>query len=384
MRDHFNCNSVPLNSTMQWMGKHKVLCIDDEVDNVEALERLFRKKYDIIKATSGQEALDWLNQNPGPIALIITDQRMPEMTGVEFLEKTLSSHPETVRILLTGYTDLESVILAVNQGQIYRYLTKPWDPLDLSQTVERAIERYELSQELKEKNKELAIAIEELRTLDEAKSNFMILINHELKTPLTSILNFGSLLEETELDEDQKKYLNRIKKSTGRLKNLVDDVLLIMKAETQQLKTDKKSVAIEPVVEAIARALKSDLASKKQTVRLKTSQSHIDCNELILQQVLTRLLQNAQKFGTPEQPILIECQLLANSKTQVKISNNGPQISEKIMEKIFKPFHIEENIMNHSTGTGLGLTVCQSLLHLVQSGIQLRNTSSGVTLFFEI
>ena len=104
------------------MTKHTILCVDDEIDNVDALERLFRKKYTVLKATSGAEALKVLDEHQGPVALIITDQRMPEMTGVEFLEKTLDSHPETVRILLTGYTDLESVIMVGNKGQNFKYL----------------------------------------------------------------------------------------------------------------------------------------------------------------------------------------------------------------------------------------------------------------------
>src|SRR6202012_3259788 len=124
----------------------------------------------------------------------VTDQRMPGMTGVELLSESMESTPDAVRILLTGYTDIESVIAAINSGQIYRYVTKPWDPVDLTNAVDKAIERYEMSAELKEKNAALEMALRELRVLDEAKSNFMILINHELKTPLTSMVSFLSLL----------------------------------------------------------------------------------------------------------------------------------------------------------------------------------------------
>lgn len=146
--------------------KRTILCVDDEVDNVDALERLFRRQYHVLKATSGAQALQILSQQTVPVALIITDQRMPQMTGVELLEKTLTSHPETMRILLTGYTDLESVIEAINKGQIYRYLTKPWDPVDLRSAVSRAVERYDLQQELKQKNQELSKGYEELKSLD--------------------------------------------------------------------------------------------------------------------------------------------------------------------------------------------------------------------------
>src|SRR5690606_19796812 len=113
---------------------------------------------------------------------------MPEMTGVEFLEKSMKSHPNCIRILLTGYTDLDSVIAAINSGQVYRYITKPWDTRDLQITVDQAVEKFELESELKVKNEKLEKALTELKTLDQAKSQFMILINHELKTPLTSMM----------------------------------------------------------------------------------------------------------------------------------------------------------------------------------------------------
>src|SRR5699024_806867 len=117
-RLHIHCSGM----------EHTILVVDDEADNVDALERLFRRKYNVLKATSGRQALELLADQK--VSLIVTDQRMPNMTGVEFLAESMKSHPETIRILLTGYTDIESVISAVNSGQIYRYLTKPWDPVD--------------------------------------------------------------------------------------------------------------------------------------------------------------------------------------------------------------------------------------------------------------
>ena len=139
--------------------KHAILCVDDEVDNVDALERLFRKKFKVFKATSGPEAISILDENP--VTVIISDQRMPEMTGVEFLSRSLKIQPNTIRILLTGYTDIDSVIDAINSGQVYRYVTKPWDPVDLTTAVDRAVERYELQEEIKQKNIELEKALEE-------------------------------------------------------------------------------------------------------------------------------------------------------------------------------------------------------------------------------
>ncbi len=366
------------------MPKPTILCVDDEIDNVEALERLFRKKYSVLKAVSAKEALSILDKHPEPIALVITDQRMPEMTGVELLEQVLKSHPETVRILLTGYTDLESVILAVNQGQIYRYLTKPWDPVDLCNTVDRAVERYSLGQELEQKNANLAKALAELKTLDIAKSNFMILINHELKTPLTSILSFSALLAESSLSDDDKTMVNRIQKSADRLKSLVDDVLLIVRAETHQLKLDLQSIVIVDLEKNLGPEIQKSLRQKRQTLQEKYHRVPVTADSRLIRQILQRLIHNASKFGAEDSEIRILTEESRPGFLRFSVFNSGVPISQRVIDKIFKPFFIDEDIMNHSTGMGLGLTICQSILSVHQSELKIQNQDAGVLASFEL
>lgn len=121
--------------------KYKILIVDDEPANLRMLERLFRADYEIITAASGSEALELLSRYDA--ALIISDQRMPGMTGIEFLKKAAQMRPQTVRIVLTGYTDVSDLVEAINSGVIYKYITKPWVNTDLLQTVQRAVEHYE-------------------------------------------------------------------------------------------------------------------------------------------------------------------------------------------------------------------------------------------------
>ena len=112
---------------------YKILIVDDEPANLRLLERLFRRDYQIISAASGLEALELLKLHN--IALIISDQRMPGMTGIEFLKQAAEMRPATVRIILTGYTDVNALVEAINSGVIYKYATKPWVNEDLKQTV---------------------------------------------------------------------------------------------------------------------------------------------------------------------------------------------------------------------------------------------------------
>lgn len=122
---------------------YKILFVDDETANLRLLERLFRDDYEIYTAPGGAEALELLAQHD--VALIISDQRMPGLSGCEFLKKAAEMRPQTVRIMLTGYTDVNDLVDAINSGVVYRYITKPWINEELQQTVKRALQHYETS-----------------------------------------------------------------------------------------------------------------------------------------------------------------------------------------------------------------------------------------------
>jgi putative two-component system response regulator len=123
------------------MMQYKILFVDDESPNLRLLERLFRGSYELFTAESGVQALKILAVHD--IAVIISDQRMPEMTGIDFLKKAAEMRPQTVRIMLTGYTDAEALVEAINSGVVYKYMTKPWNNDELRNTVKRALQHYE-------------------------------------------------------------------------------------------------------------------------------------------------------------------------------------------------------------------------------------------------
>ncbi|PSN18938.1 two-component system response regulator [filamentous cyanobacterium CCP5] len=138
-------------STLSQPSKPRMLVVDDEPDNLDLLYRTFRREFKVLRAESGQQALQLLEAE-GEVAVIISDQRMPEMKGTEFLSKTLPEFPDTMRIILTGFTDVEDLVEAINAGQVYRYITKPWEPEELRSVVVRAAETYDL---LKQRTEEL-------------------------------------------------------------------------------------------------------------------------------------------------------------------------------------------------------------------------------------
>jgi len=187
-----------------------VMCVDDEPNILSSLKRLFRPLgYRVLTAESGAAGLQLLEKEER-VDLIISDMRMPEMDGAQFLEKVRERWPETIRLLLTGYSDVTSILAAINRGEIYRYITKPWDDNDILLVVRHALERRELelekerletltrtqNDELKSLNASLEAKVE-ARTADLAASNEAILgANKKLKSNfITTIKIFSSMIE---------------------------------------------------------------------------------------------------------------------------------------------------------------------------------------------
>ena len=143
--------------------KINILNVDDEMKNLISFKALFRVKYNVFIAPSGQDATTILRDND--INIIVTDQRMPEMTGVEFLESIIAEYPDPMRILLTGYADINAVIDAVNKGKIFHYLSKPWNEEELDTTIQRAYDIYKARKEEKEMSDKLELSNEQLEFL---------------------------------------------------------------------------------------------------------------------------------------------------------------------------------------------------------------------------
>ncbi len=166
----------------------RILCVDDERNVLKALERLFLDhNYEIITAGSGDEGLEIL-KSTGPIQIVISDYRMPGMNGVDFLREVCGRWPDTVRIVLSGYADTAAIVEAVNEGQIYKFIPKPWNDEELKVAIANAVERYflhkknlELTEQLKITNEELQMINSNLESLVEERTSELLFQNSALK-----------------------------------------------------------------------------------------------------------------------------------------------------------------------------------------------------------
>ena len=190
--------------------RHTLLVVDDEPDVLESLRHLFHRAYRVLTAEAGGPALELLGRED--VHVILSDQRMPGMTGDAFLAQARLVRPDAVRMLFTGYADIQAVINAVNEGRIFRYILKPWDPLELEALVRQAVEQYELLAErnrlivqLQEANDRLTRANQELAESGVLKSAFIEVASHEFNTPITLVLGLSELLRLLNPDREPRE-----------------------------------------------------------------------------------------------------------------------------------------------------------------------------------
>ncbi|OKH30372.1 adenylate cyclase [[Phormidium ambiguum] IAM M-71] len=174
----------------QNMNKPKLLVVDDEPDNLDLLYRTFYREYKVLKATSGTAALEILAKE-GDVAVIISDQRMPGMTGTEFLSLTATQYPDTIRIILTGYTDVEDLVEAINSGKVFKYVTKPWESESLQIVVRQALDTHNV---LKARTQELCRTLRQESLLNTVTNTIRSRTDH--RQILQTIVNtVGHMLE---------------------------------------------------------------------------------------------------------------------------------------------------------------------------------------------
>ena len=190
---------------------YNILYVDDEISNLNVFKNTFRRNYNIFTAESAIEGLEILDREK--IDLILTDQRMPEMSGVEFLKKVMLKYPEPSRILITAFTDFNALKDAVNEAKIFQYIQKPWEEGEIQKIIDNALEIHylkeknmELTEKLRINNEELTRLNNELLELDKLKFQFLNIISHEIRTPLNGLVGATTLFKDALKGVDFLKY----------------------------------------------------------------------------------------------------------------------------------------------------------------------------------
>ena len=212
--------------------KYTILYVDDEEDNLTAFQAVFRRDFQIIPANSGKRAMELLNEND--VDLVITDQRMPGTTGIELLVKIRAQYPDIIRMVLTGYSDMQAIVDAINKGQVYNYITKPWNVEELKVIMRKALEAYSLKKQNKTLTEEKNALL--LKTIQMEKDN--ILSQYEiLKNQINPHFLFNSMnILASLIKVDQEKALtftHQFSKLYRSLLELREQVLIPLEQELE-------------------------------------------------------------------------------------------------------------------------------------------------------
>ncbi len=343
-----------------------VLIVDDEKDNLEALKRLLRSDYQITTCESPLEALKLITRTP--FHVIVSDQRMPEMTGVEFLEKAKDVCPLTTRILLTGYTDIESVIGAINRGNIYRYVAKPWDPEDLKLTLRQANEAFLLKHEIELKNvalakgnEELKRALRELTVLDRAKARFLSLVSHELNTPLTVLTSFVSMIVDSKstLTPDLQTAVTSVSRAADRFGEIVSEVLTFVRMESDTRLT-LSPVELEKATMQILKELEAERTARQVSFKGTVGRGlTVNADAQKLQDGLKYFLKDAIARSPKGKEIQLEV-VKQGEWVMFRLTREGDPISPEAMDAL----ETGSEPMRHEKNLGLALAICRTVVEL--------------------
>ena len=369
--------------TKSTTATHNLLIIDDEIDIVKALRRQFRRHYNIYVANSATDGYAIMTEVP--IHVIISDQRMPGMSGVEFFHRVKHEFPDAIRLLLTGYADLQSVIAAINDGNVFRYIGKPWNPEELDTIVREACSKHDLilenrsllqklqeanhslEQRVFERTAELHQVNEQLRLVNAQKDRFMGMVAHDLRGPIGSIQMCAELLRALAPGaEEQIIFTSMIEETAHNALYLINDLLDVATIESGNLIIEPKIVDLPQLIKRIGQM--NRLIAERKGIQLTVdcpptlTKAHFDPRRI--EQVLDNLLSNAFKYS--HQATTVTLRFWADGADLLfAVSDQGQGIPPADLQNLFKSFH---RASTRPTGaeksTGLGLAICKRIIEL--------------------
>ena len=347
-----------------------ILYVDDEVPNLVAFNANFRRDYEIHVADSAEKAFELLETTEPQI--VIADHRMPGMTGVEFFEKLISINPDPARILLTAYTSSQTIIDAVNKGQIDKYLVKPWDNNIMQLAFRTGFTIYQSRVELRIKN-------EELRRTNAELNRFVYSVSHDLRAPLMSMLGLINLVRMEENPEEQKHFFDLMEKSVRKMDTYIQTTL-------EYYRNFKSEVRIEPVhIETLLKDIIESVSAYHSQATIKfhfQGEPEIYSDKTRMKICLSNIISNALKYGQKNKDayeVIVDCNH-SNNKLEVRVQDFGIGIASMEMPKIYDMFYRTSQNKN-ANNTGLGLYLVKEAIKRINGSIEVESELGKGSIF---
>jgi signal transduction histidine kinase len=351
--------------------KFRILYVDDESRNLQLFQSAFEKEFEVTTSVSPLQAQEIIKTNS--FEIIMADQRMSEMNGVDFLESAHRINDAPVRILLTGFCDFQASIEAINRGKIFYYCTKPWKKEELKMILLKSIEHFLLMEGKRQLIKKLSESVKELEL-------FLYRASHDLRAPIATQLGLLQLLK-TEINGEAKIYVQKIEEMIGRLEHTLEKIKQLS-CRTKELVEKKLSSNIEQIVDNSIGKFKKEILEKG--IRIETqfapnTKHYFD--KSTVQIILENIVENAIQFSRTDVDSFIKIDTRLSTeddRLQVSIEDNGTGIPPAVIEKIYDPF-FRGSIK--STGNGLGLFVVKKFCEVNHYDIKVESDATSWTKF---
>lgn len=344
--------------------KIKVLYLDDRKENQVAFKAAFRRYYHIFLASTPETALNIIENDVPPI--VVADYKMPMLNGVEFFELLVKNHPDIIRIMLTGHAGNQAIIDAINRGEVYRFVSKPWKEEEVVMAIENAHLYYKAKKELEQKNEALEQSYKEL-------DEFIYSSSHDLSSPLMSMKGIVNLAKEVENQEEYSLHLSYIEKSLDKMtfyvKNLID--FHLNKRSPINITDVHFNVLIRDITqEHLAKINKQNI---QILTEIDQKRAKFLNDYLRIKIIIKHLFSNAIKFqknDSPDKKVHISVQITQN-RAILTIKDNGIGIDKKYISNIFDMFF---RAPTKEAGSGIGLAIVKSALQTLNGKITFNST----------
>ena len=377
----------------------KVLVVDDEPDVLSSVHDLLRINYEVVTCQRPSEALDHLKA-ASEIAVILSDQRMPGMTGVQLLQQAQAIRPETTRLLFTAYADIRTVIDAINEGHVFRYITKPWESEELESVIRQAVERHDMILERNRLLAELQSTNAKLAEANRLKGVFLEVASHELNTPVTVVLGLTDLWKLSlpkDVSGPERQWVERINSAARRLAKTVQRMFKLVQNKEFGQTLDLETVPVPSLIGDAIDEIKPYLEARQQRVELEIEPQAdtIEADASKIMDVLVNLLANAIKFTADRGTIRVQASRVEGDSDWIKVvvKDEGIGVHPGDQQYLFEPFFTGFDTLHHSSGEyqfgkrgiGLGLCLVKTFVELhggrveVQTAPQ-RGSSFGIVL----
>ena len=352
------------------MTSPSVLYVDDEPANLVVFAAGLRGVVPVLTAGSGTAALAVMREHE--VAVLVSDQRMPGMSGVDLLGASRVDFPDTVRILMTAYSDLEAAIDSINRGHVHLYLRKPWEPVELRQMLVQAVERYRAVRWAHELERRMR-GTERMYSLGVIAMG----VAHELRGPLTALTMNLELITEL-VDVKGKKVLEgALKDSRTSVKSLAD---IISSVEQSTRSRAEEDVDFKEVVEFAVRSAAGEVRHRGELKVTTVEVPPIRASRTRLGQVVLNLLVNAIEALDPERRTRNQLTVELSKRDGLMVltvEDNGSGISPEVVSRVFDPFFTTKI----DGGTGLGLAISKQIVEELGGKIEVSSTVGKGTLF---